>query len=292
MSIKRTLTSPLTHLVLAVLITLPALAAAGFLDNLLDPSSKERKMLSGAQSVLSSSQQMDYTSERTIGERLAVEGLRRYGMPVDNQKLQHYVNLVGMAVTMNSPRPDIPYRFVVLDSPVQNAFACPGGIIFVTSALVQTIQSEAQLAGILAHEVGHVALRHALKSIQRSQFFSGVGQITASTMKGDKGAQFETMIGDLQNTLFDKGLDQNMEYEADASAMETAYRTGYNPAGLMEVLLELKRIEASSPDKKGSWFSTHPPLSSRIAKNQAQMRKYPDAAKLAVLADRFKSQAR
>jgi predicted Zn-dependent protease len=60
----------------------------------------------------------------------------------------------------------------------------------------------------------------------------------------------------------------------------------------MEVLVELKRIEASSPDKKGSWFSTHPPLSSRIAKNQAQMKKYPDAAKMAVLADRFKSQAR
>ncbi|MDO9632924.1 MAG: M48 family metalloprotease [Humidesulfovibrio sp.] len=282
----------LTVLILCCLVALPALAAAGFLDNLLDPNSKERKMFSGAQSVLSSSQQMDYKSERTIGERLAVEGLRRYGMPTTNQKLQHYVNLVGMSVAMNSPRPDIPYRFVVVESPVQNAFACPGGIIFVTSALVHTIQSETQLAGILAHEVGHVALRHALKSIQRAQFFSGVGQITAATMKGDKGAQFESMIGDLQNVLFDKGLDQNMEYEADASALETAYRTGYNPAGLMEVLVELKRIEASSPDKKGSWFSTHPPLSSRIAKNQAQMKKYPDAAKLAVLADRFKSQAR
>jgi predicted Zn-dependent protease len=282
----------LTLLALCALVALPVMASAGFLDNLLDPESKERKMLSGAQSVLSSSQQMDYKSERTIGERLAVEGLRRYGMPTTNQKMQHYVNLVGMSVAMNSPRPDIPYRFVVVESPVQNAFACPGGIIFVTSALMHTIQSEAQLAGILAHEVGHVALRHALKSIQRAQFFSGVGQITAATMKGDKGAQFESMIGDLQNVLFDKGLDQNMEYEADASALETAYRTGYNPAGLMEVLVELKRIEASSPDKKGSWFSTHPPLSSRIAKNQAQMKKYPDAARLAVLADRFKSQAR
>ncbi|OGR39573.1 MAG: peptidase M48 [Desulfovibrionales bacterium GWA2_65_9] len=282
----------LTILVLCVLVALPALAAAGFLDNLLDPESKERKILAGAQNVLGSSQQMDYKTERAIGERLAVEGLRRYGMPTTNQKMQHYVNLVGMSVAMNSPRPDIPYRFVVVDSPVQNAFACPGGIIFVTSTLLQTIQSEAQLAGILAHEVGHVALRHALKSIQRAQFFSGVGQITAATMKGDKGAQFENMIGDLQNVLFDKGLDQNMEYEADASALETAYRTGYDPAGLMEVLQSLKMIEASSPDKKGSWFSTHPPLASRIAKNQAQMRKYPDAAKLAVLADRFKSQAR
>jgi predicted Zn-dependent protease len=292
MNAKRILTATILQVALCLLIALPKTASAASLFDFLDPSTKEGKILAGAQSVLSSSQQMDYKSERAIGERLAVEGLRRYGMPAENHRMQHYVNLVGMSVAMNSPRPDIPYRFVVVESPVQNAFACPGGIIFVTSALMRTIQSESQLAGILAHEVGHVAHRHALKSIQRAQFFSGVGQITAATMKGDKGAQFESMISDMQNVLFDKGLDQNMEYEADASAMETAYRTGYNPAGLMEVLVELKRIEASSPDKKGSWFSTHPPLSSRIAKNQAQMKKYPDAAKMAVLADRFKSQAR
>jgi len=285
MNLKRILTS----VALCGFLALPALAsAASFLD-FLDPNTKEGKLLTGATAVLGSTQQMDYKSERAIGERLAVEGLRRYGMPVQNQMLQHYVTLVGTSVAMNSPRPDIPYRFVVLESPLENAFACPGGIIFVTSTLVKTMHSEAQLAGILAHEVGHVALRHALKSIQRAQFFSGVGQITASTMKGDKGAQFESMIGDLQNVLFDKGLDQNMEYEADASAMETAYRTGYNPAGLMETLQTLKQIEASTPNKKGSWFSTHPPLSSRIAKNQAQMKKYKDAASLAVLADRFKA---
>lgn len=289
MNAKRFLTAAL----LLVLLALPAVAKAGsFLDAIMDPNSKENKILSGAKSVLQSSQEMDYKSERAIGERLAVEGLRRYGMPVQSQVLQSYVNLVGTAVAMNSPRPNIPYRFVVIESPVQNAFACPGGIIFVTSALVKIMNTEAQLAGILAHEVGHVAHRHALKSIQRAQFFSGVGQITAATMKGDKGAQFESMIGDLQNVLFDKGLDQNMEYEADATAMETAYRTGYNPVGIMEVLVELKRIEASTPNKKGSWFSTHPPLSSRIAKNEAQMAKYKDAKTLAVLPDRYKANAK
>ncbi|SNR81012.1 Peptidase family M48 [Humidesulfovibrio mexicanus] len=270
---------------------LPGSAMAGFLDSIMDPASKESKLLSGAVSVLSSTQQMDYKNERLIGERLAVEGLRRYGMPVQNKGLQHYVNLVGMAVAVNSPRPNIPYRFVVVDSEVQNAFACPGGIIFVTQALVGTMTTEAQLAGILAHEVGHVSLRHALKSIQRAQFFSGVGKITAATMKGDKGAQFENMINDLQNVLFDKGLDQNMEYEADASAMQTAYRTGYTPAGITETLQALQKLEAKST-KKGSWFSTHPPLPSRIAKNQAAMRQYPDAATLAVLPDRFAAQTK
>jgi len=272
-------------------LALPGSVMAGFLDAIMDPNSKESKLLSGAKSVLASSQQLDYKSERTIGERLAVEGFRRYGMPVQNKGLQHYVNLVGIASATNSPRPNIPYRFVVVDSDIQNAFACPGGIIFVSSALVSIMRTEAQLAGILSHEIGHVALRHALKSIQRSQFFTGVGQITAATMKGDKGQQFESMIGDMQNVLFDKGLDKNMEYEADASAMETAYRTGYTPVGLTETLQSLERVEATSK-KQGSWFSTHPPLPSRIAKNQAAMSKYPDAATLAILADRFKKQSK
>ena len=259
---------------------------AGLLDNLLDPESKEGKMLSGAVSILGSTSEMDYKSERTIGESLALEGFRRYGLPVKDKGLQEYVNLVGNAVAKNSDRPNIPYNFVVVESPLQNAFSCPGGIIFVSSGLLKTIKSEDQLAGILAHEVAHVGHKHALKSIQRAQFFNGVGKITSATMEGEKGKQFENMIGGLQDTLFDKGLDQNMEFEADKSALETAYRTGYDPNGLLQVLEALKRIQSGST-QKGSWFSTHPPLRQRIRNCKVQLRKYPDAKTLAHLPDRF-----
>ena len=262
------------------------LQLAGLLDKLLDPESKESKMLSGAVSLLGSASEIDYKSERTIGESLALEGFRRYGMPVKDKTLQEYVNLVGNAVARNSGRPNIPYNFVVVDSPLQNAFSCPGGIIFVSSGLLKTIQSEDQLAGILAHEVAHVGHKHALKSIQRAQFFNGVGKITAATMEGKKGKEFENMIGGLQDTLFDKGLDQTMEFEADTSAMDTAYRTGYDPNGLVQVLKELKRIQSKST-QKGSWFSTHPPLGQRIQNCQDQLRRYPDAKTLAHLPDRF-----
>ncbi|MBT3259845.1 MAG: M48 family metalloprotease [Deltaproteobacteria bacterium] len=262
------------------------LQLAGLLDKLLDPESKESKMLSGAVSLLGSASEIDYKSERTIGESLALEGFRRYGMPVKDKTLQEYVNLVGNAVARNSGRPNIPYNFVVVDSPLQNAFSCPGGIIFVSSGLLKTIQSEDQLAGILAHEVAHVGHKHALKSIQRAQFFNGVGKITSATMEGKKGKEFENMIGGLQDTLFDKGLDQNMEFEADTSAMDTAYRTGYDPNGLVQVLKELKRIQSKST-QKGSWFSTHPPLGQRIQNCQDQLRRYPDAKTLAHLPDRF-----
>ena len=262
------------------------LQLAGLLDKLLDPESKESKMLSGAVSVLGSTSEMDYKSERTIGESLALEGFRRYGLPVKDKALQKYVNLVGNAVARNSDRPGIPYNFVVVDSPLQNAFSCPGGIIFVSSGLLKTIQSEDQLAGILAHEVAHVGHKHALKSIQRAQFFNGVGKITSATMEGKKGEEFENMIGGLQDTLFDKGLDQNMEFEADTTAMDTAYRTGYDPNGLVQVLKELKRIQSKST-QKGSWFSTHPPLGQRIQNCQDQLRRYPDAKSLAHLPNRF-----
>jgi len=265
------------------------LRLAGLLDKLLDPESKERKILEGATSIMSATGEIDFKSERTIGESLALEAFRRYGMPVNDPALQKYVNLVGLAVASNSLRPEIPYVFVVVESPLQNAFSCPGGIIFISSALFKTMETEAQLAGVLAHEIAHVAHKHALKSIKRARFFQGVGKITSATMKGDKGKQFEDMIGNLQNILFDKGLDQNMEFEADQSAMKTAYRTGYNPTGLMAVLEELKRIEAGST-KKGSWFSTHPPLSERLKRCREQLPLYPDQANLAQLPERFKEQ--
>ncbi|RPJ38684.1 MAG: peptidase M48 [Planctomycetaceae bacterium] len=261
------------------------------LQKLADPESKERKILSGSTKVLSSAQEMDYPTERTIGESLALEGLQRFGKPVNNEALQQYVNLVGNAVAANSKRSTIPYRFAVLDSPVQNAFAAPGGVIFISKAMLGVLENESELAAVLAHEVGHVAGKHAIRSIRRAQFLEGVGTITAANMKGASGKQFESMIGDLQSVLFDKGLDKEMEYEADAASMETMYRTGYDPRAMISVLKKLQRIQASS-EKKGSWFSTHPPLNERIERLEAQLRNYPDAASLAKVKERFASKVR
>lgn len=264
-------------------------AAAGWqeqLQKLADPNSKEGKILSGATQVLASAKEVDYPTERTIGESLALEGLQRFGQPVKNEALQEYVNLVGKAVVANSQRSTIPYQFAVLDSSVQNAFAAPGGIIFISKALLATLENEAELAAVLAHEVGHVAAKHALKSTRRAQFLQGAASITAASMKGDKGKQYESMIGDLQNVLFDKGLDKGMEFEADLAAMETTYRTGYDPSALIRVLEKLQKLEASS-EKQGSWFSTHPPLAERISRLKGQLKKYPDYATLAKLPARF-----
>lgn len=274
-------------LVLTCLVS--AEARAGWQDtlqNLMNPESKESKILSGATQVVSSSQEMTYASERTIGESLALESMQRFGKPVNSEALQRYVNLVGNAVAGNSRRSTIPYQFVVLDSQVQNAFAAPGGVIFISRALLDVLENEAELAAVLAHEVGHVAEKHALKSIRRAQFLQGVGTISAATMKGSDGKKFESMIGDLQATLFDKGLDKGMEYEADLAALETTWRTGYDPSAMVSVLQKLKKLQDGQAGN-GSWFSTHPPLDERIARLNAGMEKYPDRASLAKLPGRF-----
>jgi predicted Zn-dependent protease len=280
----------------ALLVIAATSASAGFFDKIqkyTDPNSKEGKILSGATQVMSSSQDIDYKNERTIGESLALEGLQRFGNPVKKESLQTYVNQVGTAVAANSKRASIPYQFAVLDSQVQNAFAVPGGVIFVSRALVSILDDEAELAAVLAHEVGHVSAKHALKSTQRAQFFQGVGTITSASVKGDKGKKFASAINDMQGVLFDKGLDKEMEFEADLAAMETTYRTGYDPSAMIRVLEKLQKLEASSTDKnkKGSWFSTHPPLAERIARLQAQLQKYPDYSSLAVVKERFAKHA-
>ena len=289
------------RLVLAAFSALATLAAAPVLAfdifKLIDPKGenkdlqKSKKLLEGFGSIAASSTDLDYRSEMAIGESLALEGFRRYGLSVKDAKLQKYVNLVGNSLGRNSERPEIPYYFVVVASPLYNAFACPGGIIFLSSTLMKHVRDESQLAGVLAHEVAHVSHKHALKTIKQAKFFEGVGKISEATMGGEEGQNFRDMIGSLETTLFEKGLDKNMEFEADSSGMEIAYRTGYNPEGLKKVLQMLQTKEKSA-NKAGSWFGTHPPLSARIASCRQKMKSFPDAAAMASVKKRFQSHAK
>lgn len=274
---------------LTLMIASPAWAID--LLKILDPKKKEDrekafKILEGAADVLTSSSELDYDKEFAVGEQLALEGFKRYGLSVKDKGLQKYVNLVGNALAANSTRPKIPYYFVVTESPLYNAFACPGGIIFLTSTLFSSMNDESELAGVLAHEIAHVGHKHALQSIKRAKFFEGVAKITAATTKKDRVKMYKEMIGGLQNVLFDKGLDKNMEFEADATGMETAYRTGYDPDGLKRVLEMLQKKE-SGAGKKGSWFSTHPPLKDRIGKCSVKSKSYPDGPSMAKAGKRF-----
>jgi len=262
------------------------------LFDLIDPEGKSeqiqkaKKIAKGAGKFFSSSNEIDYQSEFSIGESLALEGFRRYGLAVKDKKLQKYVNLVGNAIALNSIRNNIPYYFVVVNCHLQNAFSCPGGIIFISSDLFKIMDDEAELAGVLSHEIEHVCRKHALHSIQRARALEGLGEIADVTLKSKDKKNFQNAISGLQTILFDKGLDKNMEYEADRRALHLAYRTGYDPEGLIRVLTKLKAKEGHSISR-GSWFSTHPPINLRIQETRNEMVKYSDAQSMARSKKRF-----
>lgn len=276
--------------VMTLLSAAPAFGSDLF--QLLDPSGKNKDLqkakniLGGTSDLILSQKEIDYPSEFAIGESLALEGFQRFGLPYKDDGLQKYLNLVGRSVARNSSRADIPYYFVVVDSSIYNAFACPGGIIFISSTLIKSMRSEAELASVLAHEISHITHRHALNSIKRGKLFEGMGKISQATMKGKDKKRFQNVIGGLQDVLFDKGLDKNLEFEADLSGIDLTYRAGYNPKGFVKVLRMLKENEQKA-NKKGSWFSTHPPLSDRIIKCEESLNNYQDADSLAILNDRF-----
>ncbi len=275
-----------------------AMPAAAFdVFKLLDPEGKSedlkkaKQILQGAGSIAASATDMDYASELAVGESLALEGFRRYGLPISHQAAQTYISLVGRSVARNSDRPQIPYYFVGVDSNVYNAFACPGGIVFVTSALMRLMADESDLACILAHEIAHVSHKHALSSLRRAKLIAGLGQITAATMSQADAASLKQMIDGLQTVLFDQGLDKSMEFDADVSGMDFAYRTGYDPRGLIRVLEQLQRQQQAS-NQPGSWFSTHPPLSARLKACRDKLVGFPDAPNMARVPARFQQHAR
>lgn len=279
--------------VIFILIFLMSVNAFAFdLFDIIDPEGKSEKLqraktiLKGAGDIFSSGSEVDYQTEFKMGESLALEGLKRYGMPVKSDKLQKYVNLIGNALSRNSDRPDISYYFVVVNCNIYNAFSCPGGIIFISSALIKLMDNESEIAGVLAHEIAHVGYKHALQALKRSKFIEGVGQIATANSQDEKRKKYMNRISGLQKILFDNGLDQNMEYEADISAIETTYRTGYDPKGFINVLKKLRKKE-SHANKSGSWFSTHPPLSQRINRLNEKILAYSDSSDMARLNKRF-----
>lgn len=227
---------------------------------------------------------LDLASERSIGANLALEAFQRFGPPAFGNALQRYANQVGLAVARNSKRPDIPYRFAVLDCPVAASFGAPGGLVFLTTGLFKTLESEAELAGVLAHEIAHVAYRHALEAVRQSRFLHGARpRVTRESVRQPA---FQTLIKDLAAVLFERGLSADAVLLADRAALEALYRTGYDPGEFLSVQKRLLALESGAP-ARGSWFAARPGLAARIGALQTALAAYPDRQHMAQLAERF-----
>lgn len=245
---------------------------------------KTSKILQQSVSTLKSLQPIAYEEEKAIGGRLAVEVFNRYGGAYDDPELLRYVNLVGQAVADVSSRPDIDYHFAIVNTEFPNAFATPGGYVFVSIGLLRMIENEAELAGVLAHEVAHIARKHALQTLERSRSLQGVSSLTLTVMDKDPGL-LDKLIDEVSNVLFTKGLDKNLEFEADKYGREFAYRTGYYPGALQRFI---QKLGASKKNQGSIFSSTHPTSRERYNLLQKSSSRYKKASLYPTLGKRFK----
>jgi len=181
---------------------------------------------------------------------------------VDNDKTQRYVNRVGQWLASQTEREELTWHFGVLDVETVNAFAAPGGYIFVTKGLMRLCGTESELAGVLAHEIGHVLKRHHLEAL-RKQAASELATDLASDVISEHGFNAKPFIKSGME-LFARGLDRADELEADRIGVVIATRAGYEPYGLPRVLLTLNDMNPA--DSNLAWLtSTHPPSSERLS---------------------------
>ena len=205
---------------------------------------------------------MEYNEaeEAAIGRQIAGNLLGAAPLVKDPQ-LQKYVNNVGRWVASQSERPDLAWHFGVIETSDINAFAAPGGYIFVTRGLYQMLNEESELAGVLAHEVGHVIRKHHLKILQKSQAVDQGGKLLGE-QAGDK-EKIRNLIGNGAEIVA-RSLDKNAEFEADRIAVVLAARAGYEAYGLPQVLQAIGH--AGNDDKVALLFKTHPHPDERYAR--------------------------
>ena len=200
------------------------------------------------------------------GRQADAEIRREMGVYAD-EELQRYVSGIGERVASVSHRPNLPWTFTVLDSPVVNAFALPGGFVYVTRGLMAHLEDESELAGVLGHEVGHVTARHASQQFTRSAGGS-IGMLLMSIF-----VPSIRPFGDLASaglsTLFLK-YGREDELESDRLGMEYASKAGWDPAGVPHFLETLSRLDALTERGIPNWLSTHPEPGSRVEKARAR----------------------
>lgn len=175
---------------------------------------------------------------------------------VKDDALQRYVNTVGRWVALQSERPDLPWHFGVIESADVNAFAGPGGYILITRGLYASLSEEAELAGVLGHEIAHVVERHHIDLLRKTSLIEGGRKALEKKLNDDKDEMLRRLVGSGAE-LFARSLDKDAEFEADRMGVVLAARSGYSPYGLPAVLQKIGSV-SKSDDRVQLLFKTHP----------------------------------
>ncbi|MEX1032006.1 MAG: M48 family metalloprotease [Cellvibrionaceae bacterium] len=223
---------------------------------------------------------MSESREIEIGKEMH-EKLMASAPVYDSEELQAYVNEIGQKIAQRADRPDLSYTFTIIDSPDINAFALPGGFVYINRGLIGYLQSEAQLAAVLAHEIGHITARHGVRR-DSAQKGAGVGTGILSVLSVlTTGTNVVGDVAGLYASAAVMGYGREMELEADRFGAQYLYTSGYDPQAMVEVIGVLKdherfmRLKAQDQGQKRQTyhgvFSSHP-------RNDQRLREVVDAA--------------
>ncbi|MCG6145367.1 M48 family metalloprotease [Leptospira bandrabouensis] len=199
-------------------------------------------------------------AEVKLGRSLAARLLKKYTLVKDSD-LTSYLNGVASRLAAVSSRRDLNFRVGVIESPEINAFACPGGYIFLTTESLKKIRSEVELAGIIGHEMGHIVLFHNGEFQQSNEFIDVFSSLLAPPGTEVVNAATSTLLEEMEKQLFETGRDMKLELEADEAAVGLTSQAGFSPVGLSSYLNTLSKSEGTDSFKK-----THPDTTVRIAK--------------------------
>lgn len=229
------------------------------------------------------SESMTPEQEYFIGRTVAATILSQ-SKPYDSRVITTYLNTIGQYLAMFSEKPETfgGYHFLVMDTPDISAFAAPGGFILVSRGMLRCCKTEDALAGVLAHEIGHVELNHGMLAIDKSRYTAVVTTLLAEGAKSMAGGNvaeltkaFEGSISDITSKMVNSGYARKYEFQADKSAATILHRAGYSPDGLVNMLAEMeKQLKPGGHD----FAKTHPAPKDRIDELNKLISKGPVAA--------------
>ena len=209
--------------------------------------------------------------EVEMGNKFAEEIAKQYKF-LDVPSVQQYVAQLGGRLAAVSDRTDIEYHFTVIDQKDQvNAFALPGGWVYVYTGLLEEAEDEGEIAAVLAHELGHVAARHHTEQMTKLLGYSLVTQLVL----GENPQQYAALAAELFGTLGQLKFSRANELEADGLALKYLSRAGYEPAALLSFLEKLHGMETTEPSKITAFLSTHPAVQIRLDAARDAARRYP-----------------
>ncbi|HEV2666790.1 MAG TPA: M48 family metallopeptidase [Blastocatellia bacterium] len=196
---------------------------------------------------------------------------------VEDRSINEYVNSVGQRLARASGRPNIPWRFYVVDDKSINAFATLGGRVYVHTGLLAATESEAQLASVLGHEIGHIVGRHGLENVKKSQKYgtlAGLATIAGAILGGQAGANIGGLAGNMIAGGYLMKHSRDAEREADYLGLYDLKGAGYNTGGMVEMFEILQEVGKSSPNAFGSILASHPAPSERAANTRREINQY------------------